>query len=78
MDGESERWHLVRVRFDEALDKLPNVPSTPRERLLRALEMYEEGVAMQRLVFRRRHPSYSEEEIEHLLRGWLAREDETS
>jgi hypothetical protein len=56
--------------FEDALDRLPEEPLTPRDKLLAtsssrqaprdkllaALEMYEEGGAMQRLALQRQHP----------------------
>lgn len=57
------------------LDQLPTTPKTPREKMLEALAMYEEGVALQRLNLRRRHPDLSDEEIERKLESWLLRED---
>jgi hypothetical protein len=38
--------------------------------------MYEEGVELQRLAFRRRYPTLSEPELQELLDRWLARADE--
>lgn len=59
-----------------ALDALPHAQLSPREKLLQALEMYEEGVEMQRLILRRRHPELTPAEIEARLLSWLARADE--
>jgi len=61
----------------EELDRLPTPPKTPREKMLEALAMYEEGVALQRLNLRRRYPDLSDEEIERKLQSWLEREDES-
>jgi hypothetical protein len=44
--------------------------------LFAALEMYDDGVALQLLTFRRRFPELSEHELQRKLDGWLAREDE--
>ena len=62
--------------FEDALDRLPEEPSTPRDKLLAALAMYEEGVALQRLSLQRQDPTLDPEEIEKRLQRWLAREDE--
>ena len=43
-------------------------------RLRLALQMMEEGFAMQRAHLRRRHPDASDEELESLLRAWMCRE----
>ena len=59
----------------EDLDSLPSGAQSPRDKLLQALAMYEEGVAMQRLTLRRQHPDLSEEELEQKLDLWLRRED---
>lgn len=64
------------MRFEDALDRLPEEPLTPRDKLLAALEMYEEGVAMQRLLLVRQNPKLDPAEIEVRLDRWLAREDE--
>ena len=50
--------------FGAALDALPQVQLSTREQLLQALEMYEHGVAMQRLIISRRHPELSPAELE--------------
>lgn len=60
----------------QALDALPAPKLSPREKLLQALAMYDEGVAMQRLALRRRFPEHSEPEVDAKLAAWLAREDE--
>jgi hypothetical protein len=59
-----------------ALDALPLPALSPRERLCWALQMYDEGVALQRATIRRRFPGLSESEIDAKLQSWLAREDE--
>jgi len=64
------------MTFEEALDTLPVPKLAPGQKLLQALAMYEEGVAMQRLTLRRQHPAMSDEELEAALFRWLAREDE--
>jgi hypothetical protein len=65
------------MRFEDAINRLPDVPLTPRDKLLAALEMYDAGIAMQRLNFQRHFPELTEKELEHKLEGWLAREDES-
>jgi hypothetical protein len=51
-------------------------PATPAEKMRACLEMYEEGLELQRLAFRRRYPTLEEPEILALLDRWLARADE--
>lgn len=58
------------------LDALPEPPLSARERLLAALQMYDEGVALQRSAMRRRSPELSKPELDAKLQRWLAREDE--
>lgn len=65
------------MALSNALDRLPTPRKTRKERLLEALAMYDEGLALQRLVFRRRHPELTDAEIDGLMQRWLAREDET-
>ena len=67
---------LVRMQLDDALNRLACDAQTPRDKLLAALAMYDDGVAMQRLTFQRRFPELTEKEIQRKLDGWLAREDE--
>lgn len=55
----------------ESLDRMPSPPTTPAERLRVALELHEQGVAMQRANYKRRFPSEPEAEIEARLRIWL-------
>ncbi len=64
------------MSFGRRLDELPQTVRTPKEKFLEALSMYDEGVAMQRLVLQRQHPAASDAEIDALLHRWLAREDE--
>ena len=56
------------------LNRLPREQLSPAEKLRQALELHEEGVALQRLKLRRNNPGASEERIEELLWCWLARE----
>lgn len=61
----------------EQLDALERLESkTPAAKLREALELHEEGVAMQRLVLARRYPDLDAEALEARLRAWLRREDE--
>lgn len=65
------------MELDAALDQLPEQRTSPAQRMLDALALFEDGVAMPRLTLKRRHPSASPEQLEELLRSWLARtEDE--
>ena len=64
------------MQLDDSLNRLTCDAQTPRAKLLAALEMYDDGVAMQRLTFRRRFPELTENELQRKLDGWLAREDE--
>lgn len=68
---------LAGMGFEDAINGLADVPLTPRDKLLAALEMYDEGVAMQRLNFQRRFPNLTPEELDQKLSSWLAREDES-
>ena len=63
--------------IEDALNRLTCDAQTPRDKLLAALEMYDDGVAMQRLTFQRRFPGLSEKELQRKLDNWLAREDES-
>jgi hypothetical protein len=65
------------MRFEDALAHLPAEPLSPRDKLLAALEMYEEGIATQRLSLERRFPDATAQEIDSELNRWLAREDES-
>ena len=64
------------VSFVSELDDLPTPSLTPRERLLQALEMYEEGVILQLNNLRRRHPELDNGALTRLLDRWLRREGE--
>lgn len=64
------------MSFADDLDRLPLPALTPSERLLAALEMYDEGVVLQRNTLHRRHPRLSEVELDLLLDRWLRREGE--
>ncbi len=68
---------LGQMLFDDALDHLPEATKTPRDKLLAALEMYEEGVAMQRLNLQRQYPHLDAGELDDKLARWLAREDDS-
>jgi hypothetical protein len=64
------------MELARALDLLPVESKAPRERFLEALELYDQGVALERLVLKRRFPDLSPELIEEKLQRWLLREDE--
>jgi hypothetical protein len=70
------RARLAQMLFEDALNHLPEGPETPRDKLLAALEMYDEGVAMQRLSLQRGYPDLGALELDNKLDRWLAREDE--
>jgi hypothetical protein len=59
----------------EALDGLPKTGTSVAERFREALAMFDEGIALQRLNFRRHHPDSSEQELDQMLESWLAREE---
>jgi hypothetical protein len=61
--------------FTDALDQMPRHRASAVERLRESLAMFEEGVALQRLSFRRRHPDLSALELDQLRESWLAREE---
>ena len=48
-----------------------DLPSSPRERLLLAFELYEAGEQMMLMRLRREFPHATEDEIEQRLRHWL-------
>lgn len=50
----------------------PSFEEQARQRLLTALRLHDDGVALMRQNLRRRRPDASEEEIEQELRAWLA------
>lgn len=50
----------------------PSFEEQARTRLLTALRLHDDGVALMRQNLRRRRPDASEEEIEQELRAWLA------
>ena len=64
------------VSFVSELDRLPTPSLTPTQRLLQALEMYEEGVELQLNNLRRRHPDLDDRALARLLDHWLRREGE--
>jgi hypothetical protein len=77
----AETWaiggdRLARMQLDDALNQLAGDAQTPRDKLLAALEMYDDGVALQRMTFRRQFPELTEQELQRKLDRWLAREDE--
>jgi hypothetical protein len=68
--------YTSRVSFVSELDRLPAPSLTPRERLLQALQMYDEGVKLQLNNLRRRHPDLDDAALARLLDRWLRREGE--
>jgi hypothetical protein len=64
------------VNLSTKLDALPGDGASPGLKILQALSLYEEGLAMYRLNLRRRFPSLSEEELARAIDRWLARQDE--
>jgi hypothetical protein len=55
------------------LDPMPS-PARAAEKLEQALEMYEEGVSLQRQNFLRRQPGLTEVELEAMMLSWILRE----
>jgi hypothetical protein len=47
-------------------------PETLRKRLLQAFDLFEAGVSMRRASLRREHPDARPEDIDQLIREWLA------
>lgn len=71
--------HATELRYARSVDFPPDAPSspaTPAEKMRACLEMYEEGVELQRLAFKRRYPELDDAEVQALLDRWLARMDE--
>jgi hypothetical protein len=64
------------MNLSAKLDALPGDGASPACKLLQALSLYEEGLAMQRLNLRRRFPDLSEREMDRAIDRWLARQDE--
>jgi hypothetical protein len=64
------------MSFVSELDHLPTPSLTPRDRLLQALEMYDEGVELQLNNLRRRHAGLDDAELGRMLDVWLRREGE--
>lgn len=62
------------MSFVSELDHLPTPRLAPEQRLLDALEMYEEGVALQINNLRRRYPELDDAALARLLDRWLCRE----
>lgn len=64
------------MSFVGELDSLPSPKLSPRDRLLQALEMYDEGVQLQLNNLRRHHPGLGDAELARMLDRWLRREGE--
>lgn len=72
-------WYPHAMALADRLDTLQTFGGkTPAEKLREALELYDEGVEMQRLVIARRHPSLDAESLEKQLSAWLRREGDAS
>lgn len=48
---------------------------SPAEKLAEALELMDWGIRLHRDRLRARHPSATDEEIEHMLAAWISRHD---
>jgi SHS2 domain-containing protein len=59
----------------DKLDHMPTDDETPAERFRQALALFDDGVDLQRMKLRRRHPEYDDALLEELLLRWLSRED---
>ncbi len=66
----------LAMTFSRSLDELPQLKQTAAERMVQALHLYDEGVAIKRLSLKRLHPEANAAEIEALLDRWLQREGE--
>ena len=64
------------MSFSSQLDRLPAPLFTPCEKLLQALEMYDEGVELQLKNLSRRYPELSVAQLATMLERWLCREGE--
>lgn len=49
--------------------------TSPSEKARQALDLMRYGIELKRTNLRARHPHAADEEIERLLRAWLARDD---
>jgi Rv0078B-related antitoxin len=65
------------VPLNARLDDLasPAVASAATK-LREALELFDDGVALQRLAFARQNPGLDDEGLDKLLTGWLRREND--
>lgn len=64
----------MQSRFD--LPPSPGSEATLTSKILECLEMYDEGVEIQAMNFRRRFPLMTEIELSQLIQGWLERNGE--
>ncbi len=63
----------------EQLDALHTPKAqTPASRLLEALSLYDDGVALQRLSFARRYPDLDASALDGMVLAWLRREGDES
>lgn len=61
--------------FDLAPLPVPNASATSK--ILECLEMYDEGVEIQEMNFRRRYPLITDVELSQLMQSWLERNGES-
>jgi hypothetical protein len=59
------------------LAPFPGTEASASSRMLECLEMYDEGVELQLLNFRRRFPLMTESELSQLVQSWLERNGES-
>jgi len=65
------------MSFEDQLNGLdPARAGSPASRLRQALELYDEGVALQRLSFARRFPNLDASALDAKVHAWLLREEE--
>jgi hypothetical protein len=69
------RAHARYAREVDFPHDASTTPETPAEKMRACLEMYEEGVELQRLAFKRRYPHLTDAELLVLVERWLARMD---
>ncbi len=64
---------MTSVGFVEQLDEMDRGTLRPAEKMRQALEMYDEGLALQRQTLRRRHPHLSAADLDRKISSWLRR-----
>ncbi len=77
LGGQERARYASFVTLAEQLNRLQKAKETPAERFRQALSMYDEGVELQRMNFKRRNPDLSEASIDELMAAWLLRENDT-